>query len=86
MKKLADLIADCEARAARASLAPLRRGQQLFLPGFDTGAFPNHLNRSSIIAPIARFVREAIEVAIAADLAASATPETIGALREILAQ
>ena len=54
MKKLADLIADCEARAARASLAPLRRGQQLFLPGFDTGAFPNHLNRSSIIAPIAR--------------------------------
>lgn len=34
----------------------------------------------------ARFVREAIEVAIAADLAASATPETIGALREILSQ
>lgn len=26
----------------------------LFLPGFDIGAFPNHLNRSSLIAPIAR--------------------------------
>ena len=28
--------------------------RQLFLPGFDIGAFPNHLNRSSFIAPIAR--------------------------------
>jgi hypothetical protein len=27
---------------------------QLFLPGFDLGAMPNHLNRSSFIAPIAR--------------------------------
>ncbi|GAB1386957.1 plasmid replication initiator TrfA [Melaminivora sp.] len=27
--------------------------QQLFLPGFDIGAFPNRLNRSSLIAPIA---------------------------------
>jgi hypothetical protein len=27
---------------------------QMFLPGFDIGAFPNHLNRSSFIAPIAR--------------------------------
>ena len=27
---------------------------QLFLPGFDIGAMPNHLNRSSFIAPIAR--------------------------------
>jgi hypothetical protein len=26
----------------------------LFLPGFDIGAFPNHLNRSSFVAPIAR--------------------------------
>ena len=31
--------------------------RQLFLPGFDIGAFPNHLNRSSFIAPIARGVR-----------------------------
>ncbi len=28
--------------------------RQLFLPGFDIGAFPNHLNRSSLFAPIAR--------------------------------
>lgn len=28
--------------------------QQMFLPGFDIGAFPNHLNRSSFIAPVAR--------------------------------
>lgn len=28
--------------------------RQLFLPGFDIGAMPNHLNRSSLIAPIAR--------------------------------
>lgn len=27
---------------------------KLFLPGFDLGAMPNHLNRSSFIAPIAR--------------------------------
>ena len=28
--------------------------RQMFLPGFDIGAFPNHLNRSSLFAPIAR--------------------------------
>ena len=32
--------------------------QQMFLPGFDIGAFPNHLNRSSLIAPIARGKRK----------------------------
>lgn len=31
---------------------------QMFLPGFDIGAFPNHLNRSSLIAPIARGPRK----------------------------
>jgi hypothetical protein len=39
---------------------------QLFLPGFDIGAMPNHLNRSSFIAPIARgrrpFYRQGIMV------------------------
>jgi hypothetical protein len=30
----------------------------LFLPGFDIGGFPNHLNRSSLIAPIARGQRK----------------------------
>ncbi|MBF8177618.1 hypothetical protein IXC47_07995 [Herminiimonas contaminans] len=29
----------------------------MFLPGFDIGAMPNHLNRSSLIAPIARRAR-----------------------------
>lgn len=28
--------------------------QQLFLPGFDLGAMPNHINRSSLFAPVAR--------------------------------
>lgn len=32
--------------------------KQLFLPGFDIGAMPNHLNRSSLIAPIARGKRK----------------------------
>ncbi|BBD78408.1 hypothetical protein HPTL_P063 (plasmid) [Hydrogenophilus thermoluteolus] len=27
---------------------------QMYLPGFDLGAFPNHVNRSSLFAPIAR--------------------------------
>lgn len=27
---------------------------QMFLPGFDIGAMPNHINRSSLFAPIAR--------------------------------
>lgn len=32
--------------------------RQLFLPGFDIGAMPNHLNRSSLIAPIGRGYRK----------------------------
>ncbi|WP_291808511.1 plasmid-related transcriptional repressor protein [Limnobacter sp.] len=28
--------------------------RELFLPGFEIGVFPNHLNRSSLFAPIAR--------------------------------
>ncbi|MGE6794011.1 hypothetical protein ACQKFS_18540 [Pseudomonas guineae] len=32
--------------------------RQMFLPGFALGAFPNHLNRSSLIAPIARGERK----------------------------
>jgi hypothetical protein len=32
--------------------------RQMFLPGFDIGAMPNHLNRSSLIAPIARGRRQ----------------------------
>lgn len=32
--------------------------QQMFLPGFDIGAMPNHLNRSSFISPVARGKRK----------------------------
>lgn len=32
--------------------------KQLFLPGFDLGAMPNHLNRSSLIAPVTRGKRK----------------------------
>lgn len=40
--------------AARAEQKAAETPRQLWLPGFDIGAFPNHLNRSSLIAPIAR--------------------------------
>lgn len=42
--------ANNEAAEQKAAETP----RQMFLPGFDIGAFPNHLNRSSFIAPIAR--------------------------------
>ena len=51
-------LALAKARAAKAQAdvdkVASERPAQLFLPGFDIGAFPNHLNRSSFIAPIAR--------------------------------
>ncbi len=40
--------------AAQAKQKAAETPRQMFLPGFDIGAFPNHLNRSSFIAPIAR--------------------------------
>ena len=46
-QKAAKVAAQAEQKAAETP-------RQLFLPGFDIGAFPNHLNRSSFIAPIAR--------------------------------
>jgi hypothetical protein len=46
-QKAAEMAAKGEQKAAETP-------RQLFLPGFDIGAFPNHLNRSSFIAPIAR--------------------------------
>lgn len=46
-QKAADVAASVEQRAAETP-------RQMFLPGFDIGAMPNHLNRSSFIAPIAR--------------------------------
>jgi len=49
-------------KAAAAQVAAEQKAaeapKQMFLPGFDVGAFPNHLNRSSMIAPIARGKRK----------------------------
>lgn len=51
MERLKQRAAIAQAAAeAKAAETP----RQMFLPGFDIGAFPNHLNRSSFIAPIAR--------------------------------
>lgn len=47
LKKKANVAANAEKKAAETT-------KELFLPGFDLGAIPNHLNRSSFIAPIAR--------------------------------
>ena len=44
--------------AAQAEKKSAETPKQLFLPGFDIGAFPNHLNRSSFSAPIARGPRQ----------------------------
>ncbi|MEN9492209.1 MAG: hypothetical protein RJA63_2658 [Pseudomonadota bacterium] len=44
-------------QAAQAQEKPAAE-QPLFLPGLDIGAMPNHLNRSSLIAPIARGRRQ----------------------------
>jgi len=47
-----------QARAKEAEASAEQRAaktpRQLWLPGFDIGAMPNHLNRSSLIAPIAK--------------------------------
>jgi len=57
-KTLDELLEMTKQRAAAGSEAAEQKAaetpRQLFLPGFDIGAFPNHLNRSSFIAPIAR--------------------------------
>lgn len=39
---------------ANADKRQTKKPQQLFLPGFDIGTMPNHLNRSSLFAPVAR--------------------------------
>ena len=46
-QKAAEVAAKAEQKAAETP-------RQLWLPGFDLGAMPNHLNRSSLFAPIAR--------------------------------
>lgn len=51
LERLRDRAVDAQQRKEqKAAETPV----QLFLPGFDIGAMPNHLNRSSFIAPIAR--------------------------------
>ncbi len=61
-KTLDELMQFANERAAAGREAADKKAaetpRQLFLPGFDIGAFPNHLNRSSFIAPIARGVRK----------------------------
>jgi hypothetical protein len=46
-QKAAEASARLEKKAAETT-------RQLWLPGFDIGAMPNHINRSSLFAPIAR--------------------------------
>lgn len=50
--------------AAQLEQEEAKTPRQMFLPGFNIGAFPNHLNRSSFIAPIARGARERHEQAV----------------------
>jgi hypothetical protein len=40
--------------AARLDQRAAETTRQLWLPGFDIGAMPNHINRSSLFAPVAR--------------------------------
>ena len=61
-KTLDELMQFAQERAARGREAAEQKAaetpRQMFLPGFEVGAFPNHLNRSSFIAPIARGKRK----------------------------
>lgn len=61
-KGLEATLARLNSRSEKAAAAiEARRAEtpvQMFLPGFDIGAFPNHLNRSSFIAPIVRGQRK----------------------------
>lgn len=60
-RSTAEMMAWLEQKAAGAREAAERKAaepRQMFLPGFDIGAFPNHLNRSSFIAPVARGKRK----------------------------
>lgn len=51
LERLRDRAVEAQQRQEQKAAAT---SVQLFLPGFDIGAMPNHLNRSSFIAPIAR--------------------------------
>lgn len=53
-----ELLEMTRQRAAKATASAEQKAaettRQLWLPGFDIGAMPNHINRSSLFAPIAR--------------------------------
>ena len=53
-ENLAAIAARVAASSATKDQATADMPKQMFLPGFDIGTMPNHLNRSSFIAPIAR--------------------------------
>jgi len=61
-KSYDELIANVKKRGIKSQEAAEGRAAetrcQLFVRGFDLGAMPNHLNRSSFIAPIARAKRK----------------------------
>lgn len=61
-KTIDELVKSAQDRAEAGRLAAEKKAaetpKQMFLPGFDMGAMPNHLNRSSLIAPIARGKRK----------------------------
>lgn len=61
-KSFAELMASAQERGTKSREAAEWKAaetpRQLFLRGFDIGAMPNHLNRSSLIAPIARGKRQ----------------------------
>ena len=56
--KTQDARAKINAASEAAEQTAAETPKQFFLPGFDIGAMPNHLNRSSLIAPIARGLRK----------------------------
>jgi len=57
-RTLDELLEMTRQRAAKATAAAEQKAaettRQLWLPGFDIGAMPNHINRSSLFAPVAR--------------------------------
>lgn len=58
MRWLQEKTASIRAAQAQEKPAVEHTEPPLFLPGLDIGAMPNHLNRSSLIAPIARGRRQ----------------------------
>jgi len=56
--KTQDARAKIDAASKAAEQTAAETPKQLYLRGFDIGAMPNHLNRSSLIAPIAKGKRK----------------------------